>query len=580
MKLLLKILMVLVVIIGIGVALLPTVIKNTIETKGTEVVGAEVDLQGVGLHLWPLGLSLKQMQITDPTAAEYNLAQFGLLDVRLDLSGLVNNQVIVSSFTLTQLALNSARDTAGSVVDKKEAGDNGLDQSIKQWAAQLPDFQEILEKEPLETTKRYDTLMKDVETLKASWDKRLADLPTDQTFADYQARIHALKGQSIKTPEDVLAMKNALSSLKEDIKQDKQHLQAARRDFLIDKKLLVADIVNLKAAPKKDMAYLSQKYQFDKKGLVNVTQLLLGQKAADTVAAYSDTLEKWLPIIQRLQGNETQAQATPEGGGSIKEPTNTNGLTYLVQEGTVEWLSPLGTIEATLSSLPWPLIEDKPGMINLTGTELKAIDTLTATVLLDAQKALMRLQADYGIKGLQLSPETHSELVLNQGTLKVEGKAIQVGDWLESTNKLVLDNLKVDMKAEKETMKRLANALEKEKELEAELSVKGQLSDPKISFHTSLDEQLKQVLASALKAQQQKWLASIETALWKKVGSGTKNADLTKRFLEKEPLRFDKLDVKLNRLLNQQAQLLHDKQKAKAKKSLDKAINKQLEKWL
>ena len=67
-------------------------VKRSIEKTGTRVVGAKVELAEADIHLFPLGITLKSLQVTNPDNPMSNAVEAGWIDFSLDGLSLLRRQ--------------------------------------------------------------------------------------------------------------------------------------------------------------------------------------------------------------------------------------------------------------------------------------------------------------------------------------------------------------------------------------------------------------------------------------------------------------------------------------------------------
>ena len=70
-------------------------VKRGIEKTGTEIVGARVNLDAADLSLFPTGLSLARLQITDPDKPMINAVDIERIVLSLDPLNLLCRKVII-----------------------------------------------------------------------------------------------------------------------------------------------------------------------------------------------------------------------------------------------------------------------------------------------------------------------------------------------------------------------------------------------------------------------------------------------------------------------------------------------------
>jgi uncharacterized protein (TIGR03545 family) len=97
------------------------VIERYIEKTGTSIVGAKVELDHADLSLFPLGLTLIGLQVTDPSSPMRNAFEAGRIACLVDGVNLLLRKVTIDEMTVSGVRLNTPRKTSGEV-EKTPAG--------------------------------------------------------------------------------------------------------------------------------------------------------------------------------------------------------------------------------------------------------------------------------------------------------------------------------------------------------------------------------------------------------------------------------------------------------------------------
>jgi uncharacterized protein (TIGR03545 family) len=164
--------------------LVDTIARRSIEKAGTRVVGARVELAKADVHLFPLGITLMHLQITNPDNPMSNALEAGQIDFAIDSLNLLRRKIIIDSMTMEGVRFNTPRKTSGAV--DLQAKDQGQSQTSEDTPSavpampsfQLPDIHEILAREKLESLEQIKSLQGEIDAAKADWEKNWQTLPT------------------------------------------------------------------------------------------------------------------------------------------------------------------------------------------------------------------------------------------------------------------------------------------------------------------------------------------------------------------------------------------------------------------
>jgi hypothetical protein len=112
----LKILLSLVLLIVVAYWLLIDIaIKAFIEREGSNAVGAQLSIDAATFHLFPTTLTLRNLQVTDARAPIRNAMQAETVSLPLQLSELLDKQLIVTAMQIHGLRFNQPRAQSGAL---------------------------------------------------------------------------------------------------------------------------------------------------------------------------------------------------------------------------------------------------------------------------------------------------------------------------------------------------------------------------------------------------------------------------------------------------------------------------------
>jgi len=296
-------------------------VKYLIEEAGTEAVGAKVELDAADLSLFPAGLTLSRLQVTDPNAPMTNAVEIAQVAMGLDGLNLLRRKVIVEEMALVDVRLGTPRATSGATREfspqEKESGMFSIDLP----SLEVPDVKSILEKEDLETTRLIETLKADLKREKETWESRLKELPGKAKLAEYKQRVKNLKKATKGGLEGVLGGVGEVQSLKQDIEQEIVSLKGAKKEFEDKLALLRTRLDQIKTAPQRDIRHLKAKYNLSPQGLANMSQTLLGSQIGSWVRQGAEWYERAKPF---LEGAKTLGGG--ESGPEVHKPLRGKGV--------------------------------------------------------------------------------------------------------------------------------------------------------------------------------------------------------------------------------------------------------------
>lgn len=184
------------VFVVLWISLVDIFAEQGIEKGGTAIVGAKVELDKADVTLSPLGLTLTGLQITNPEEPMTNAVEAGRIAFTMDGLNALRRKVIVEEMSLERVRLNTPRKTSGAI-EKKEPGEEKEGKEIPILSMEIPDVDEILEKEKndLLTLRQIEHIRTDSEAMKTKWEKKIEELSNMADAEQYTKRIEGLKSE-------------------------------------------------------------------------------------------------------------------------------------------------------------------------------------------------------------------------------------------------------------------------------------------------------------------------------------------------------------------------------------------------
>ncbi|WP_455196610.1 TIGR03545 family protein, partial [Kaarinaea lacus] len=332
-------------------------LKVSIESGGTKIVGARVELASADLTFSPLGFQLENLQITNPEQPMQNLVQLGQITGSLELMPLLMGQVIIDEMSATGVRLNTERKTSGAVTKNSadteslpvDAEKSKLDLSAAK--DKLPSVDEILARESLSTLEKTKAFEERINTERADFEKNLASLPDDAKLKQHEQSIKELTQSDIKSVEELNQRKQDLDKLKNDIRADRDAIRKVRDQLKSAKGDLNQQYDALKKAPAEDWDRLKSRYGLNAAGAGNITGLLFG----DNAQMWLNRLLAWTQQAQRLLpsggGEDTPQTVRPQRGtGRFINFATTNPLpNFLVRKAKLGLELTAGNIDLEIN---------------------------------------------------------------------------------------------------------------------------------------------------------------------------------------------------------------------------------------
>lgn len=512
--------------------LVDSYVERVIERVGTEAVGAKVELASADLSLFPLGLTLEGLQVTNPDEPMRNAVEAKRIAFTMDGAWLLMRKVIIEEMTVDGVKLDTPRKYSGAVEKtvRKTAEEKVERAKFKLESIDLPDVKKLLEKEDLETVKLANSVREEIEAEKERWRKRIEELPGEEKIKEYRKRIKALES----TRADVAGIVGAASevaALRKDIEKDLEAVKSARRDFAELSESLQDKLRDAMEAPKRDFNRLRKKYGISPKGLANLSEVILGPRIASYVRKalyWRGRLEPVFREAQKKEAEEPQAVKPPRAKGlDVHYKERDPKPDFLIRKALVSVSLDVGDVSGTVEDITAEqYITGRPTTFRFAGEDLDGLDSVSLEGAINRVRPdKPRDSADLAVKGYALREAALSRagelpVAMKEGLADLSVDALLAGGEIDATARGLFKSLKIEARAPggNELMKVMADALGDIKTMDFSAKITGPLDDYKVSISSNLDAVLKNALAKQVRAQVGKWEAGLTEAIAEKAG--------------------------------------------------------------
>ena len=516
-------------------------VERMIEKTGTWIVGAKVELDDADLSIFPLGLNLRRLQVTDPDKPMTNTVDIKRTVLSLDSLNLLRRKLIIERMAMEGVRFGTERKTSGAlkrkpVDDEDELKEQGKEESrITLPSFEVPDVNEILKREELQSLKLVESLRKEVQDQKQSWQKRLEGLPDKKDFDDYEKRIEVLRSEKKIDASSILGIAGELKSIRADIKSDLNNIKSARKEFdaLLNSLKRRAD--QAAKAPIEDINRLKQKYTLQGQGASNITQLLFGPKVSHWVKAALVWYERLRPVVERTK--QIQKGSEGEEEPQIVKPIRAKGVDvrfkekkplpdFLIKMANTSLQIKAGNIKGKIKNItPDQDVLGTPLTFVFSGDNLKDAGSVTLEGELNHifpsnpnDKANLRIRG-YNIEDLALSESKQLPIVLKKALADLKLDVSRKGDVLSAI--LFTRFYSAQLLSPKEEESPLINAVHSSlsaiKSLDVNVDISGTLKDYDIRVSSDIDRILKNVIGKQIKEQTARFEKELKGAISEKV---------------------------------------------------------------
>lgn len=469
-------------------------VKSAIIAYGTELNGAQVELESAELSLWPAGLELINLQVTDAYNPMFNRFEAGSISATLDSALLLRRQVIVEQLDIIGVRINSPRIRSGATKDTPIVTNTEFDFGGLIPDVSLPDMSLLLADAQQQVNAEIAGIEQEIVDIEQRWRNNIEQLPSKDKLAEYRARWDKMSNASFM--EKMLGAKK----LKNDVSGDLKLIESFNQQLKDDRRLISGQIDRAKGLPRAQADRTMQSV-----GLSN-------ENVAFVRAITGDQIDQWVTRAKTFSeslSSNTVEQAPSRGTGRWVTFAEDDPLPQvLIRRGQFNGVLQLAAsnmrVDGKLSDIAYPL----EGYSQPAALVITARDDENASLLFEV--TIDHRQADFSddfnlelmnlpISELALSSGAEKTLLLEAGNLNfiASGRASPDTVLANVVAKLSDPRLTTDADLATKSEQFLAETLNTLDSVDLQVNVSGALQNPDVNIASNLDK----ILAAGLKSQ-------------------------------------------------------------------------------
>ena len=499
-------------------------------------MGARVNVAEADLSLFPAGLELSGVQITNPDEPMKNAVEISRIDTSVNSALLLRRKVIISEMALEGIRLDTPRKTSGAVKKLKDKSSSekpspkGTSTSISLPSFEIPSVKDILEKEELKSLTLIGSFQKDIKTEKKKWEQVLKDLPDKKKFEGYKQRIKKIKSSQKGKLGGLLSSAGEAASIQKEIKQDLKKIKSAIGGFKKQLATFENRFNQISKAPKKDIERLKNKYSISPKGLANMSRLLFGAQIAgwvDKAIAWNDRLQ---PMLQRgAKKDKGPVEVKPLRGKGV----NVRFMEYrpfpdfLIQNVNASVVLKAGNLTGNIKNItPDQDILGVPISFVFSGENLEKIGSVKLDGKSDyviparPQNSVNLSVKKLAISDLVLSDDAKFPVNLKKALANVDVRAVLRGNNIKSNINAAFSSVSLNSNpTDKKALmaKVMSSALSSVNNFKVTVDVHGTIENYNVNIKSDLDRVLKRSVGSIARKESAKLEAKLKQAVFAKV---------------------------------------------------------------
>lgn len=309
--------------------------KKVMEYVGTQVNGAEVNIDSVRTSFITGSFDLDRLQVTDPEKPSFNSLEVGSMHFQYLWDALLRMKFVVEDASITNIQLMSPRSSPGKVLPPKPARPGKIEELQNEVIAQvknkykanvLGDLVEILQgggdyeaqlqkiRGELKSEKRVDAMISDVNIKKEFWDNRIKELSDTSKIKEVERTLNQVKSESnfLKQAEGV----KKLTDLLNDIEKQYKEIENATDKLQSEMKAISNYPKELQELVEEDVASLKNRFSVPQIDFKDMAMHLFAGQFAEYIAKarkYKAVAEEYIPEKKKEDQDAVVPRKRAEG---------------------------------------------------------------------------------------------------------------------------------------------------------------------------------------------------------------------------------------------------------------------------
>ena len=426
----------------------------------------------------------------------------------IDLNALLFNRTHIEKIAINGMGFDTEatlKKSAPKTDEDAQAGESKAksDEAFSMPAFELPDPKQVLANADLKSLKVYDEAQAEIAKIRATWDEVAKNEFSDDTLKSLENDYKVLKRKaSSKDPKLLLKLKDGITTFMNKIDEREKRITSLQKEFNADQKRIKSLMAVIKNAPMQDYNNLKSTYSLDGKGAMNIVGTLFGKK----VKGYMMMAEKYYTMLAPYLKSEKAPEETPPPRGQgrwIKFAQRVPSPGLLISKTKIDGVLDRQNFSATISDIsdyqkalgrPITFKASSDGQ-QISGLKLYGEDNRLG------KNVINRLA--FSAKKLSLESMALSSMTISNTALAFNGNLV-INNAQALSGKAHLGFRGADIKMSNlkgKTAEMVSDVLKSINRFKADVTLGGELEDPKVSVKTDLDKKLSSAFSAGLKKQ-------------------------------------------------------------------------------
>lgn len=546
------------------------IVKHSLISISEKSLGAEVNIEDVELHFFPTGISIIDVQATDPKQPETNLLSWNKLTAKVDLWEYFQGNIIIDDVEATDVRFSQMRAKPGEVYSDDKAELNNESESSTGFDlgdTTLPDVKTLLEDSNLLTVKNGEILAASYKTEKAKILALQTQLPDKAKLAEYKAQVKALSKRKVKTLADVSAVKDEFNALKKELKAEKEVIKAAKNQITESKALLSDQLATLKDSPNQDWKNIESKYQLDEIDGADFAHIIFGEEARKYTEYTTKAWEYIEPLLQKSSAegeDNVDVNASSETGRFVKFDIDSGIPSFWLKQADISLYIAEKAYTLNIDNLThqhWIINKSSDVQLQLSENISESDKQANSEKVMARYLFNIEPEGNFLGKGnwkvaqmplsrMDLKKGSSFSLALTQGRLNLDGSLEQENAVINSTNIIALSELAYEGSAEGSVTQAILDTVTSTPTLDLTVKVTGEVTDPNIDIDSPINGMLADTIQSQITDKLSSFKGELNSGLQDKLTESLSGSDKEAQEIQGYDSALDSLDSSLGDLID------------------------------
>ncbi|WP_345980045.1 TIGR03545 family protein [Sulfurimonas sp. HSL3-2] len=503
-------------VIVVAMFVIDPVIKLSLEKGLSTVTGKDVVIKSVKTSFSNASLHVSGLEVQDDNG-KTNSVSIADIIADLDFNALLLHKKHMELVQVTGIGFDTPSSNPKPSVTKEQTAKTAskTGSAFKMPEIKLPTPEDVLAKADLKSVKVYDKAQKEIDAIKAKWEKISKEQLSADAIDGYKKDLEKIKSaSSSKDPAKLLKLKDDIAAFKKKIDADKARLASIKKDFAKDQARIKTLMAEVKNAPGDDYKNLKSTYSLDGSGAINVVGAIFG----DRVKHYIAMAKRYYTMAAPYMKSEKKVEPPkpPRGEGRwIKFQENTPSPDIYVAKVDLSGKFKTQGFTGVINDIT----DDQKLLGKVTTFKATSDGDVVQKFVLNGKDDRLGKEAHesvvFSAKNIASSDLALSSLNIKKSNIALDGKAdVYDLSTLQLASSFDFKNAVISLEGlDKKYADIVNDTLSEVKSFYVKTDATGSLESPAVHVSTDLDKKISGALKSIFAKEAKKYEAQLKTML-------------------------------------------------------------------